>query len=214
MTERESIIHFATTNRHKFREASNAVAPFGIRLKRLNVEKLEIQANSLTAIVTTAANEFIKNRVARAVITDDSGIFIHSLNGFPGPYSSFVFETLGSKGILRLLEHTTNREAYFQAAVAYCAIRCTPVSFTGIVKGSVSREPKGNFGFGYDPIFIPKSGDGRTFGEMSIAQKNRLSHRAKAFSNFCKWYTTHKFGDEGKLNNRTLRRREQSLSGL
>ena|SRR5208282_169317 len=192
LIERDSAVYFATTNKHKFKEASSIVTPYGIRLKRLDLEKHEIQANSLTTIVNTAASEFIKNGVARAVLTDDSGFFIDLLNGFPGPYSSFVFETIGSRGILKLLENASNRKASFQAAVAYCEVRRSPISFTGAVKGIVAQESKGNSGFGYDPIFIPKFGDGRTFGEMSMDQKNRFSHRAKAFTHFCKWYTTRK----------------------
>ena len=190
LIERDMTVHFATTNKHKFREASSIVAPYGIRLKRLNLEKHEIQAESLRTIVRTAASEFIKNGVAQAVLTDDSGFFVDSLKGFPGPYSSFVFETIGSKGILKLLENAQNRKASFQSAVAYCEVKHSPISFTGTVRGIVAPESKGNSGFGYDPIFIPKFGDGRTFGEMSMDQKNRFSHRAKAFSNFCKWYTT------------------------
>jgi len=192
LIERDMTVHFATTNKHKFREASSIVAPYGIRLKRLNLEKQEIQADSLERIVNTAASEFIKDGVTRAVLADDSGFFVESLKGFPGPYSSFVFETIGWRGILKLLENTQNRKASFKAAVAYCEAGHTPKSFTGTVKGIVALESKGNSGFGYDPIFIPKFGDGRTFGEMSMGHKNRLSHRAKAFSNFCKWYTTRK----------------------
>ncbi len=195
LIERDTTIHFATTNKHKFREASSIVAPYGIRLKRLDLEKHEIQADSLTTIVRTAASEFIKNGVARAIITDDSGFFVDSLKGFPGPYSSFVFQTIGSRGILKLLENSPNRKASFQAAVAYCAVKRPPICFTGAVKGIVALESNGTSGFGYDPIFIPKFGNGRTFGEMSMDQKNRFSHRAKAFSNFCKWYTTRKLPD-------------------
>jgi XTP/dITP diphosphohydrolase len=161
----------------------------------LDLEKHEIQADSLKRIVSTAASEFIKNGVARAVLTDDSGFFVDSLKGFPGPYSSFVLGTIGSRGILKLLENIQNRKASFQTAVAYCEAGHTPISFTGTVKGIVALESKGNSGFGYDPIFIPKFGDGRTFGEMSMNQKNRLSHRAKAFSNFCKWYTNRKVSE-------------------
>ena len=55
------------------------------------------------------------------------------------------------------------------------------------MKGSVAFKPRGQQGFGFDPIFIPDQGDGRTFAEMDIDEKNRFSHRALAFSDFCKW---------------------------
>ena len=192
LTEHESTVHFATTNLCKFKEASSIAAQYGIRLRRLAIQKHEIQAESLSTIVSVAAREFIKNNAAHAVVTDDSGFFINSLKGFPGPYSSFVFQTIGIKGILKLLDNASSRKASFQTAVAYCEPRQEPVSFTGMVEGTVALKSRGHFGFGYDPIFIPKLGDGRTFGEMTMDQKNCLSHRSRAFSSFCRWYDTRK----------------------
>jgi len=192
LTEHEPIVHFATTNEGKFKEAYRIAAQYGIRLRRLDLQKHEIQTESLTTIVTAAAREFIKNKVAHAIVTDDSGFFIDSLKGFPGPYSSFVFQTIGIKGILKLLENLTNRKASFRTSVAYCESRQEPVSFAGTVEGTVAPKSRGHFGFGYDPIFIPKLGDGRTFGEMTMDQKNCFSHRATAFSSFCRWYVTRK----------------------
>jgi XTP/dITP diphosphohydrolase len=65
----------------------------------------------------------------------------------------------------------------------------TTITFKGEVKGWISREEKGNAGFGFDPIFIPKEGDGRTFAEMSTEEKARISHRARAFRKLAEWIT-------------------------
>jgi len=89
-----------------------------------------------------------------------------------------VYKTIGIQGILKLLEGVENRRACFKSAVAV-VLENTIITSTGEVCGEISREPRGNQGFGFDPIFIP-SGETRTFGEMSIQEKNRYSHRAKA----------------------------------
>lgn len=182
-------IYFATTNRGKFVEAAHVTSRFGIRLKQLRVEKLEIQSNDLAVIASFAAARAAQSRNC-PVVAEDAGFFLKALGGFPGPYSSYVFKTLGTRGILRLVDNAKNRRAYFQAAVAFCTPKTRPRCFRGIVEGRVSRKPRGTHGFGFDPIFIPLKGDGRTFAEMATEEKNALSHRAKAFAAFSKWYKT------------------------
>ena len=115
---------------------------------------------------------------------EDSGLFIDALNGFPGPYSSYVFRTLGNRGIVKLLDGMENRKAYFLSVVAY-ADGCEIRSFTGKVKGNISREIRGGEGFGFDPVFEVS---GKTFGEVSIKEKNEISHRKHAFESFFTWF--------------------------
>lgn len=192
LTEHKLTVHFATTNKNKFEEAARIVAIYGIQLRLLTLKKHEIQSDSLAEIAEASAREFVIKQRIRAVLAEDSGFFVDALKGFPGPYSSYIFKKIGSRGVLKLLGNASNRKASFKASVAYCEIQRAPVSFTGVINGIVAREPKGTSGFGYDPIFIPKLGDGRTFGEMSMDEKNRFSHRAKAFSKFCDWFTARK----------------------
>jgi XTP/dITP diphosphohydrolase len=180
-------VYFATTNRGKFIEAAQVALRFGIKLKHLRIEKLEIQSNDLTAIASFAALEAARS-MRRVVVSEDAGFFVNALGGFPGPYSSYVFKTLGTSGILRLMENGINREASFQAAVAFCTPKTRARCFTGVVDGLVSKRPRGTNGFGFDPIFIPRQGDGRTFAEMTTEEKNALSHRAVAFAKFSKWF--------------------------
>jgi XTP/dITP diphosphohydrolase len=188
LKERERTIYFATGNKGKWNEATEVAAEFGVRLKRVRGVKLEIQSDDLREIASFAAGEACKT-ILHPVVAEDSGFFVHALGGFPGPYSSYVYRTLGCEGILRLLHSEHNRDAAFQATVAFCKPKSRPVYFTGIVNGTVSRDQRGNHGFGFDPIFIPKEGDGRTFAEMSTRQKNMYSHRARAFTSFFNWLT-------------------------
>jgi XTP/dITP diphosphohydrolase len=120
---------------------------------------------------------------------EDSGIFIKALSGFPGPYSSFVYETIGLRGILDMLRRHSDRRAYFQCTVAFGSSGLDAHLFTGKVAGKISRRVVGIKGFGYDPIFIP-DGSTKTFGQTSSTFKNSHSHRAKAFQKFAKWYSS------------------------
>ena len=80
-----------------------------------------------------------------------------------------------------------DREAYFQSTVAIRLEDGTSRVLSGRVYGTISGKVRGNRGFGFDPIFIPR-GESRTFGEMTQAVKNKYSHRARAFEKFAKWY--------------------------
>jgi XTP/dITP diphosphohydrolase len=189
LKELKGVVHFATTNRGKFDEAAKIVHPFGIHLKHLKLEKYEVQSDNLVEIAAVAAQHAARRRNVN-VVAEDAGFFVESLGGFPGPYSSYVYKTIGVEGILRLMRRVRNRKAWFSAAVAYCEPRHRPLCFTGTVTGAVGGRAKGTRGFGFDPIFVPKEGNGRTFAEMAVQEKNTLSHRARAFSKFARWYTS------------------------
>lgn len=189
MREVRRSVYFVTQNKGKFREAAQVTAAFGISLKQLNTAKLEIQADRLTDVATFAAKTAAESR-GSAVVSEDAGFFVDALSGFPGPYSSYAFKSIGTGGILRLMRGVTRRSAHFSAAVAYCEPNKRPVCFTGTAEGFVSKHERGSQGFGFDPIFVPNDGDGRTFAEMRIDEKNTLSHRAKAFAKFSRWYTS------------------------
>jgi len=186
LKEVSRVVQFSTKNKGKYEEAARVAASHGIQLVHLNVEKYEIQADDLAMIARVAAEQALKDPSAWAIVAEDAGFFVNALNGFPGPYSSYVYRQLGVGGILKLLQGVDERGAYFASAVACCSERGT-FCFEGVVKGNVSLEPKGIHGFGFDPIFIPDMGDGRTFAEMDVDEKNRYSHRAIAFSKFCEW---------------------------
>jgi XTP/dITP diphosphohydrolase len=182
-------VYFTTGNESKYLEASRIAAAFGVVLKHLRLEKQEIQSQSLTEIASFAAKRAAES-TRRNVVAEDAGFFVRGLAGFPGPYSSYVFDTLGVEGILRLMHNAKSREASFRAAVAYCAPSQQPICFTGVVAGTLALRPRGLHGFGFDPIFVPREGDGRTFAEMSTKEKNLHSHRAKAFTKFCRWFAS------------------------
>lgn len=118
------------------------------------------------------------------LIVDDTGFFINALNGFPGPYAAYVQNSIGNAGILRLMEGVTDRTARFTTGIAYADERGIEV-FTGTLEGSIARSPRGNNGFGFDPIFERGT---KTLAEISMEEKSRISHRARALSAFHDWF--------------------------
>ena len=187
LKEGKWVIHFATKNKDKYNEAARVASEHGIVLIHLNLEKHEIQSEDLSKIAAVAAEQALHESKADCVVAEDAGFFVDALNGFPGPYSSYVYGKLGVHGILMLLQEEDRRDASFASAVAYCSRKGRSVCFEGTVKGQVSLTPRGQHGFGFDPIFIPDQSKGRTFAEMRMEEKNRFSHRAIAFSKFFNW---------------------------
>jgi XTP/dITP diphosphohydrolase len=179
-------VYFLTKNRGKFREAAAVAASMGLRLRMLAATKIEVQSDSLREIASYAAQE-AANRLEVPVVAEDAGLFVDKLRGFPGPYSSDVFKRLGAPGILTLMSDVQQRGARFHSAVAFCCPHQKPRCFMGTVSGRINRAPRGTGGFGFDPIFVPTRGDGRTFAQMSVKEKNKISHRAASFRKLSRW---------------------------
>jgi XTP/dITP diphosphohydrolase len=115
-------------------------------------------------------------------IADDTGLEVDALDGEPGVWSArFAGENATYRDnvdlLLERLDGVENRQGRFRTVVALVLPDGSMVSAEGIVEGSITGEPRGDRGFGYDPVFEV---DGRTFAEMSIAEKNQMSHRARA----------------------------------
>ncbi len=186
---RGKVAIFVTSNVHKFQEARRVLSEYKIATAKLRVGAVEIQDDRLENIAKTSALDAVKNS-GLPIFVEDAGIFVEALNGFPGPYSSYVYRTVGTKGILKLMKNIKNRTAYFQSVIAFSSPEEQPTCFHGKVKGKISMQERGTSGFGYDPIFEPSKGDGRTFAEMTTAEKNQYSHRAEALKKFAAWYAS------------------------
>ncbi|MGQ9460925.1 MAG: XTP/dITP diphosphatase [Candidatus Bathyarchaeaceae archaeon] len=186
---RGRLAFFITSNVHKFNEARRVLAEYKVAVAMLRTEAIEIQDDNLENIAKASAMDAVK-KCGLPIFVEDAGLFIKALNGFPGPYSSYVYRTIGTKGILKLMENVDKREAYFQSVVAFSSPEETPKCFQGKVKGKISMEERGSSGFGFDPIFEPSGGQKRTFAEMTTTEKNKYSHRAEALRKFAEWYTS------------------------
>lgn len=187
---RGKMIFFATNNVHKFNEARRVLDEYKIAVGMLRVKRLEIQSENLQEIAEASVVEAFE-RCNLPLIVEDAGLFIDALNGFPGPYAAYVFETIGNRGLLKLMEKVEQRAAEFNSVIAYFSSELkSPICFGGRAVGEITEEERigsSKSGFGFDPIFAPANSN-KTFAEMSMVEKNQYSHRAQALIKFAEWY--------------------------
>ena len=129
--------------------------------------------------------KFVNTQTGKNVFADDTGLEIDSLNGEPGVYSARYsgVDRNSDKNIelvLRKLKNKANRNSRFKTIISLI-IDGKSVNFEGVVEGKITEEKRGSNGFGYDPIFQP-NGYASTFGEMSLKEKNKISHRSIAIN--------------------------------
>ncbi|MCL2044864.1 MAG: RdgB/HAM1 family non-canonical purine NTP pyrophosphatase [Oscillospiraceae bacterium] len=177
----------ATGNIGKVAEMSEILAGYGIqavgRVKMgLNVD---IEETGLTFIENAIIKaQSICDLTSLASIGDDSGLVVDALGDQPGIYSSSyggdeLSDLERCMYLLANMEHITQREAKFVCAVACAFPNGDLITVTGECIGIIVKEPRGENGFGYDPVFMP-SGMDKTIGELSPIEKNAISHRGKA----------------------------------
>jgi XTP/dITP diphosphohydrolase len=179
----EAIV-FASTKQNKFLEVQLILSALKISVDFSRIDLVEIQSDSLGEIAREKAKSAFA-KVGRPVIVEDDGLFIDSLGGFPGQYSSFVFKTIGNNGILKLLAGSAKRSAQFRSLVAFYNGTILSIS-EGIVEGEISEMITQGCGWGYDPIFMP-AGANLTFAQLKKI-KNQYSHRKRALEKFAQWY--------------------------
>ena len=186
------VAFFVTGNVHKFHEARAVLREFGISTAMLNLDTTEIQADDIETIAKTSALEAAKES-GMPIFVEDAGLFIDILKGFPGPYSSYVYRTLGIGGILKLMKDANRRDSHFCSAVVFSDSRKANSAkcFMGKVDGKIVHKEQGKMGFGFDPIFAPSAKPDKTFAEITQQEKNKHSHRAEALRKFGSWYIKH-----------------------
>ena len=172
---------FITQNPGKVAELQAKAHEFRLEIVQVKASYAELQADTLEEVVRHGLS-YCKEKFPPPFIIEDSGLFIDDLNGFPGPYSSYVHKTIGNSGVLKLIGE--GRPARFESAVgSYCR---DFKLFHGRVEGRIVSS-RGHRGFGFDPIF---EYEGRTFAEMTVDEKNTISHRSKAAELFLEWAST------------------------
>ena len=172
-------IIFASGNESKASEVIAILGELGIDAYFAKLALKEIQSDSLEEIAKEKS-EHAYSLISAPVIVEDDGLFIDSLRGFPGQYSSFVYKTIGNDGITKLMHGISDRSARFRAVISY-RDSWRQTIYIGETKGSIAPKSSGD-GWGYDPIFLPEGSD-MTFAEMK-EEKNKYSHRRKALEKF------------------------------
>ena len=121
-----------------------------------------------------------------AAVSDDTGLFVDALGGDPGVETAYYAGPHATYAenrakLLAALDGTADRRAVFRTVVMVVRPDGSELAVEGRCPGTIATEERGERGFGFDPLFIPDDGDGRTFSQMSDAEKNAISHRARAF---------------------------------
>lgn len=177
---------FATHNQNKVEEIT-AILPPVIEIKSLRDINFKNEISETSD--TLQGNALIKartifNKFKRNCFADDTGLEVEVLNGDPGVISAryagnqnIAIDNI--KKLLRKLKNHDNRKAQFRTVIALIYDR-NEYFFEGIIKGKIIGEAKGNNGFGYDPIFQPENYF-LSFAQLDKEEKNKISHRAKAF---------------------------------
>lgn len=184
MEKEKETIYFITGNNSKFNEIQKLFQKedLSYELKQNTIKTTEIQAYSVKEVALFKLNS-VRGKMNNSFFIEDAGFFVDvPLNGFPGVYSKYVLNTIGNKGILDLIKDYNDTKAHFKAVIVlYFQPSNEILIFEGIVEGRVAENIRGRGGFGFDPIFIPKEFPNRTFAELTIEEKNSVSHRGKAW---------------------------------
>lgn len=188
-------IVFATSNANKLEEVQSLL-PKSIQLIGLAdigcTEDIPETADTIAGNALQKANYVIEN-YNLPCFADDTGLEVESLNGAPGVFSARYAgsDRNNDNNMAKLLfelQNETNRKAQFKTVIALVGVTKEAILLEGICKGEILQEKKGTKGFGYDPIFKP-TGFKNTFAEMSIKEKNRISHRGLAVQKLIQFLT-------------------------
>ncbi|WP_265580179.1 RdgB/HAM1 family non-canonical purine NTP pyrophosphatase [Methanofollis aquaemaris] len=171
-----------TSNPHKVEEVASFFAGVA-EVEHVRMEIPEYRDDDVRVIAREKAR-YAYSQLGQALIVDDTAFSIDALKGFPGPYAAYVQDRIGNDGILKLMEGVTDRRAHFETAIAYADGEGEVHIFSGVVEGEVTGEARGEEGFGYDPIFAVGR---RTFAEIPLGEKSKMSHRARALASFRAW---------------------------
>ena len=191
---------FASHNEHKTTEIRQLLPP-DIQLLSLNDlnyhDEIEESAATLEGnALLKATHVFLLFKLP--CFADDSGLEVEALDNRPGVYSArYAGEPKNDdRNIAKLLDdlkESTNRSARFRTVITLI-LPTTSLSFEGIIEGEITHEKKGSNGFGYDPVFQPIESS-ITFAQMSMEQKNTISHRALALEKMISFLSLNKFSD-------------------
>jgi len=180
-------ICFATHNSNKLKEINQIL---GDRFEVIGLTDLGCHDEIIEDGDTLEANSaikarFVSNNYFIPCFADDTGLEVEALSGAPGVYSArYAGEPSNSQKnielLLKNLKDKKNRNARFRTVITLI-LGDEEMQFDGIVDGAITKSLKGDGGFGYDPVFIPKDSK-QTFSEMSASEKNAISHRGRAVS--------------------------------
>jgi non-canonical purine NTP pyrophosphatase (RdgB/HAM1 family) len=169
------MIYFITGNKNKLAEVQ-AVLP---EVEQLYIDLPEIQEIDAQKIIQAKLTEALNHKKGEFIV-EDTSLHLDCLNGLPGPLIKWFLQTIGNQGLAQLAEKLDNDKAEAVTMIGYAKSQGEMQFFRGSVKGKIVN-PRGETKFGWDPIFIPDGHD-KTFAEMGVEEKNKISMRRMALN--------------------------------
>jgi len=171
-------LYFVSSNEEKYREIRGALAECPVESVRISLDLAEIQSLDPAKVAAYKAREAYEYLGRGMVLVEDTGLAISAWNGYPGALIKWVLATVGEAGLCRQLDAWEDR--HVTATVVLCLFDGRDMrTFAGQSEGEITREPRGEFGFGWDSIFQP-AGYSLTYGEMPRETKMQISMRSRA----------------------------------
>lgn len=167
-------ITFVTGNQGKYEEAKQIISD----LLQQDIDLIEIQGIDPKPIIAHKLSE-AQNILTGSIIVEDTSLYIEGLNGLPGPQIKWFMKTIGNEGIVKIANSFGNTKATAKVVIGYSDEQGKVEFFEGSIDGEIVA-PRGDNGFGWDPIFQPTGLD-KTFAEMTQEEKNQISMRKIAF---------------------------------
>jgi inosine triphosphate pyrophosphatase len=183
----QPVITFITGNEKKLEEVQRILGlenggpsdlPFHLTNAKIDLPELQGEAISVAREKCVTAAE----KVEGAVMVEDTSLCFNALNGMPGVFIKWFLDAVGHEGLNKMIAAYDDKTAYAQTVVAFSpGPGHDPALFVGRTDGKIVM-PRGRLDFGWDPVFEPNEGRGRTYAEMSKEEKDAISHRSRAFT--------------------------------
>ncbi len=180
-------LYFVTENKHKFSEMKEMLAACGIKLKQKKMKLQEPDLASQEEVALTKAKQAFAE-LKRPLIVEDTGVYFNAYRNFPGHLAKRIYESIGFDGLIALIKAAKNKRAYFKTVICYVGKKGKYKIFSGEMRGRLIERvvlPKKDR-LPYEKIFVPE-GFKKAVVQLSIREKNKISHRAKATTKLGKW---------------------------
>ncbi|MEM4257371.1 MAG: non-canonical purine NTP pyrophosphatase [Candidatus Diapherotrites archaeon] len=176
----------ATTNKHKAKEINEIMSKHGYKIITKKIRLIEPDFDTLEEIAKYKAIQAYE-KLKKPVITEDTGVYFCEYKNFPGVHAKRIFESIGFKGLITLIKTAKNKKAYFKTTIVYYNGKISK-TFSGKLEGTLLEKPVSikKDRLPYEKIFVPK-GQKKALVDLSLEQKNKISHRAKATKKMLKW---------------------------
>lgn len=176
-------IAFVTGNPGKLEEARRLWRDGPGRFEPVDLDLPEIQSLDLLAVLRAKGQEAWR-RLGRPLVVEETGFEIDAFGGFPGPLVKWMLQAMGPEGMASAALAVGERDGTGAGASAHCLVLYVDgpreVVGEGVARGTLVLPPRGEGGFGWDPVFLPE-GESRTYGELSAEEKDRIGHRGQAW---------------------------------